>query len=68
MAEIILAGILGLIIWAIIVIDCRVIAGQLNRDKDTWTILAIFAPILVLLILGLILKPKKIKTYAPPLP
>lgn len=55
---ILLAIIIYFILWVIVIVDCRIIAGQLNRDKDGWTILGFFFPLPALIILGLILKPK----------
>jgi hypothetical protein len=59
MLGIVLGIIVGLTIWAIMVIDVRITAGQLNRDKDGWTIFAILCPVVALLIIGLAMKPKR---------
>lgn len=56
-----ITSIIGIALWIIFVINSRIIAGQLNRDKNGWTIFAVFFPILAIIILGLILKPKRQK-------
>ena len=62
---ILIAGIVGLAIYIMLIIDCRIIAKQLNRDQDGWTLAAIFFPVISLFIVGVLLKPKPPKNHVP---